>query len=391
MILRILFFLALLLFLPIWGIDRMSLRRRWRKYWRWALYLPNVVLFAALSYVAASESYTVEATYWKGLLLTWTLCIAIPEALVALLMLPGLFFRRRPRVRCFIHGFAYSAGAVGLAIMLYGFTLGYRQLVVKDFNYVSARLPKAFDGYRVVQFSDLHLGTFNGDTTVVRSIVDQINALDADLVVFTGDLVNTAGKELAPYTHLLGKIRARDGVMAVMGNHDYSHYYRWTTAADSLQDVEQFKQGVRSMGWRLLLNENAIVRRGADSIAVLGVENDGRPPFPALGDLDKAQAGLADHCFRLLLSHDPSHWLRRVVPETRIDLTLSGHTHGMQFRVGNFSPAVWFYPQWGGAYRQDDGRTLYVSLGVGEALLPFRFGAWPEVNRIVLRTADGNE
>lgn len=391
MILRILFFLGLLLFLPLWGIDRMSLRHHWKKPWRWALFLPNVALFAALAYVAAFESYTIEATYWKGLLLTWTLCIAIPEAEVALLMLPGFFFRRRPRVRRYIHGFAYAVGAVGLAITLYGFTLGYRQLVVKDFDYVSARLPQAFDGYRVVQFSDLHLGTFNGDTTVVRSIVDRINALDADLVVFTGDLVNTTGMELAPYTRLLGQIRARDGVMAVMGNHDYSHYYRWTTAADSLQDVKRFKEGVKSMSWRLLLNENEVVRRGADSIAVLGVENDGRPPFPALGDLDKAQEGLDDPCFRLLLSHDPSHWLRRVVPETRIDLTLSGHTHGMQFQIGSFSPAAWFYPQWGGAYRQDDGRTLYVSLGVGEALLPFRFGAWPEINQIVLRTADGCE
>ena len=136
----------------------------------------------------------------------------------------------------------------------------------------------------------------------------------------------------------------------------------------------------------MLLNENIVLRRGDDSIAVVGVENHGRPPFPALADLGRAQQGLAPGCFKVLLSHDPSHWRSKVLPDTNIDLTLSGHTHGMQFRLGSFSPASWFYPDWGGEYWSEGNRVLYVSLGVGQVLLPFRFGAWPEVNLIELKT-----
>ena len=138
------------------------------------------------------------------------------------------------------------------------------------------------------------------------------------------------------------------------------------------------------MGWRLLLNDNYILRRGNDSIAIVGVENDGNPPFPALGDLPKAQRGLQNSCFRILLSHDPTHWRRRVLPETRTPLMLAGHTHGMQLKIGSFSPSEWFYPEWGGPYYEGE-RALYVSLGAGEVLLPFRIGAWPEINLITLK------
>ena len=197
--------------------------------------------------------------------------------------------------------------------------------------------------------------------------------------------MNTTAQELAEFMPVFSRIQSRDGVVSVMGNHDYAHYYGWENPADSLKDVQLLECQQREMGWILLLNENLVMHRGNDSIAIVGVENDGRPPFPALGDLNKAQRGLLDNCFKVLLSHDPTHWRRSVLPETNIDLTLSGHTHGMQFQLGSFSPAAWFYPEWGGEYRQEDGRALYVSLGAGEALLPFRFGAWPEVNLITLK------
>lgn len=363
----------------------MSLCRLLGKKWCWALAVPNFVLFCLLLFMAIGESYTTEAMYWKGLVLTWTLCIAAPEAVVALLMLPKFACRKGSLLRRWIQGVAWVSGAVVLVLLLYGFTLGFKKIVVRDYSYASAKLPAAFDGYRIVQLSDMHLGTYNGDTEIVERLIDSVNACRPDLVVLTGDLVNTTAQEMEDFMAVFRRLKAPDGVMSVMGNHDYAHYYRWENPKDSVADVRLLERRQRELGWQLLLNEHRVLRRGLDSIAIVGVENDGLPPFPALGDLDRAQAGLQPGCFKVLLSHDPTHWLRRVVPETNIDLMLAGHTHGMQFKIGDFSPASWFYPQWGGEYRQEDGRALYVSLGTGQALLPFRLGAWPEINLIVLK------
>lgn len=385
MILRILPLMALLLFLPIFGIDRMSLRHHLHVAWRWVLAFPNILLFSALAKIAVNESYSTNAMYWKGLLLTWALCIGIPEAVTALFMLIGKFFQGGSRARHIVHGVSWVLGLVVFVSLVYGFTGGYKHIVVKNYTYASAKVPEEFDGYRIMQFTDIHVGTFNGRTEVVKSIVDTINSYQPDLVVFTGDLVNTLSRELDDYTDILNKFEARDGVLSIAGNHDYGCYFKWKSPVDSLLDLRRLHQMQKEMGWNLLLNENVVLHRGNDSIAIIGSENDGLPPFPMLGDLKKAQKGVSPDCFKVLLSHDPTHWKRRVLPETNIDLTLSGHTHGMQFKIGNFSPASFFYPEWGGEYRQENGRALYVSLGCGEALLPFRFGAWPEVNMITLK------
>ena len=183
---------------------------------------------------------------------------------------------------------------------------------------------------------------------------------------------------------LAGGLRARDGVVSILGNHDYMSYHDWPSEAARQANLAQLVRRQRDMGWRLLLNDNVVVRRGADSIAIVGVENDGLPPFPQRGDLTRAQRGVEQAGFKVLLSHDPTHWRRSVLSTTDIDLTLSGHTHGMQLKIGGFSPASWFYDEWGGFY-YDGGRALHVSLGAGEVLMPFRLGAWPEVNVITLR------
>ncbi len=385
MILRILVPLALLLLLPVWGIDRISLRRRFGRQARVLFALPNIVLLLALAGMAINESYTAAADVWKGRLLSFALCLIVPEVLTALLLLCSVPFNRiRPRLARGCRRAAWGVGAVMFALMVCGSTFGYRHIVVKPFDYADAEIPEAFDGYRIVQLSDLHLGTLRGHADVVRDIVDKVNAERPDLVVFTGDIVNYRADELDVFADELRRIRAKDGVVSVMGNHDYAQYFRWASSDDSLADIRHLQNVQRGMGWRLLLNENIVLRRGNDSLAVVGVENDGLPPFPALADLPKAQRGLREGCFKILLSHDPTHWRRSVVPDTDIRLTLSGHTHGMQFKLGGFSPASWFYPEWGGPYTE--GRqTLYVSLGTGEVLIPFRVGAWPEVNVITLR------
>lgn len=386
MILRILFFLAILLLLPAWGIDRTVLRNRCRRTVRFLFFLPNLLLLAGLTVMAVNENYTPEAAYLKGLLLTCVLCLAVPEALAALLLAVGRCFGlQHPSVRNAFGKLAAVTGLLCFGLLLYGFTIGYRQIVVKDFTYTDRKIPQAFSGYRIVQLSDLHLGTLHGHNDVVRRIVDSVNSCRPDLIVFTGDLVNYRAEELFEAEAELRRLKARDGIVSIMGNHDYMAYHRWGSEEERLQNIRLLQEHERAIGWNLLLNRHVLIRRGNDSIAVLGVENDGNPPFPALGDIPAATKGLGEECFKVLLSHDPSHWRRRVLPETDIPLMLAGHTHGMQFKVGSFSPAVWFYPEWGGAYTEK-GQTLYVSLGTGEVLLPFRLGAWPEINVIELQT-----
>ena len=220
------------------------------------------------------------------------------------------------------------------------------------------------------------------------------------MVVFTGDIVNYESAELDGYDQVLRQLKAKDGVYSILGNHDYDMYLRWGNEQEKQKDIERIKQKERSYGWRLLLNENSILHRGNDSIALMGSENDGLPPWPALGDLHKASQGLdgvearkkpgeatkkpQDHTFSILLTHDPTHWRRNVIPETNIDLTLSGHTHAGQFKLFGWSPVQNKYSEWSGVYTEGY-QVINVTDGVGNIMLPFRFGAWPELDIITLR------
>ena len=387
MILRILFLLIILLLLPVWGIDRLILKKSWKLLPRLLFCVPNLVLLLSLVVVAVNESYTLDAALLKGRLLTATLCLVIPETVIVLGLLCLYMLRKKEKLHRFLVRIVFLFGSVVFAMLLYGFTLGYQHIVVRESSYQSAAVPKSFDGYKIVQLTDFHLGTLHGHQSLVRTIVERVNALQPDLIVFTGDLVNYQAEELLEFEDILSAFQAPDGVISVMGNHDYMTYHKWSSEQERLSNVSLLQEHQRAIGWKLLLNEHTLIRKGDDSIAVLGVENDGRPPFPSLGDLSKAQEGLSSACFKILLSHDPSHWRRKVLPETDIPLMLSGHTHGMQFKIGSFSPAAWFYPEWGGTYTEE-GQTLQVSQGVGSVMLPFRLGAWPEIHLITLRSED---
>lgn len=272
-----------------------------------------------------------------------------------------------------------------LMILAYGYFIGSRQFVVNHQTYYFRDLPEEFDGYRILQFSDLHLGTFrHGHQRDVDSIVALINRQHCDAIMFAGDLICKSSEELAPYDSLLSQLRAPDGVYSVMGNHDYGTYNEFEYEVDRLIDVEALQEHEASYGWRLLLNDHVILHRANQRIAIVGVENDGIPPFPQLANLDKAMKGVNTDDFCVLLTHDPTHWKRSIVNQTSIQLTLSGHTHAGQFKVFGWSPCSLRYPEWSGTYTEGE-QILSVSDGIGNSIIPFRFGAWPEVNVITLR------
>lgn len=267
-------------------------------------------------------------------------------------------------------------------LMAYGFFFGWRHLIVRRATCVSPLLPKAFDGYKVLQLSDIHIGTYLRNRKFIDKLVRMVNEQHADLIVFTGDLVNVSAEEVIPFQHALSQIKAPDGVFSIMGNHDYCEYVPDPTkrTIEKNQTVLKYLEG--KIGWKLLLNEHVLIRRGGSEIALIGVENISRPPFPDYGDLKKAMMGLPRGMFKILLSHDPSHWRRGVLRQTDIALTLSGHTHAGQMRVGRLSPSKAAYQEWGGKY-VEGGSMLYVSTGIG-GTVPFRLGAWPEINVITL-------
>lgn len=274
--------------------------------------------------------------------------------------------------------------ALAVLTLLYGFFFGWRRIVVRTTECRNGNLPKEFDGYRILQLSDIHVGTFLQSTSFIRKIVRVANAQKADVIVFTGDLVNVSATELLPFLTIFDKLSARDGVYSVMGNHDYCEYGHDHSERNVERNQHVLVYLEEKMGWHMLMNEHVMLQRNGAEIALIGVENIGRPPFKAHGNLKKAMVGLTSPCFKVLLSHDPTHWRRGVLHQTDIQLTLSGHTHAGQFKLGKFSPAKWAYNEWGGKY-VEDGRMLYVSLGIG-GTVPFRLGAWPEINVITLRS-----
>lgn len=266
----------------------------------------------------------------------------------------------------------------------YGYFVGFEQLEIREIEYACSDLPEAFDGYRIVHFSDAHIGTYTGSRQwLLQRAVDTINALRPDIVLFTGDLQNVYPDELDVQVPILSQLKAHDGVMSVLGNHDYA-VYQDCDESQKQRNNKHTIQSERKMGWTLLLNENRIIRRDSDSIVVAGMENWGKMKrMPRRGDVKKSLTGISDSAFVVMMQHDPTCWREKILPECKAQLTLSGHTHGGQVSLLGLSPASLSYDEWGGVYEQD-GRTLMVSTGLG-ALIPFRLGMPGEIVVITLR------
>ena len=347
-----------------------------------------LALLSPLTLVMCVVSGAVMTDDWLFLAAAFVLCLVyVPLLLFAVIYWVLVFPLRRLGGwrRAMTAGASATALAMAAAI-IYGAAVGVRRIEVKRVVVESSRLPKAFDGMRIVQISDLHLGSLQHYPGVVSDMVESVNHLRPDIVCFTGDLVNSRSAEAWPFIGELAKLRARYGVFAVMGNHDYGHYNReWRTEAEREADVDRLQSYEAQMGWTMLNNAHTVIRAaGGDSIVVAGVENWGERQFGQQGRLSEALAGAEGEAYTLLLSHNPHHWRAEVLPDSSVDLMLAGHTHAMQLEILGFSPSELFYPEWSGLYREGE-RALYVNVGLGFVGYPIRIGARPEVTLIELK------
>ena len=311
----------------------------------------------------------------------------IPQALYSFLKRVPEQTQFIPSRRKIISQIALGLASIPFASLLYGMYRGKYNYKVLSYNLEFEDLPDAFDGFKITQISDIHSGSFDNQTKVQYG-VDLVNQQKSDLVLFTGDLVNNRADEIKPWIKIFNKIKAEFGVFSILGNHDYGDYMRWESPAAKRKNMEDLYDAHNEMGWDLLLNESRFIEKDGERLAIIGVENWGSG-FKKAGDLNKALNKVSEKDFKILLTHDPSHWEAQVIPHPfKIHLTLSGHTHGMQFGIEipgiiKWSPAKWRYKQWAGLYGENK-QYLNVNRGFGYLAYPGRVGMWPEVSVITL-------
>ena len=292
-----------------------------------------------------------------------------------------------PERRKFIRQTGLTLAAIPFVSMLYGITKGKYNFKVNNVKLKLKNLPKSFDGFKIVQISDIHAGSFDSEKAILEGI-DLVNQQHPDVILFTGDLVNNDSMEIIPFLDDFKKLEAKHGVYSVLGNHDYGDYKKWDSEQAKIENMELLYDYQNRMNFKLLNNANSVITKNEESIGIVGVENWGNKPFPQRGDLDEAIKGLEDIPFKVLMSHDPTHWMKKVIPhKSHFDLTLSGHTHGMQFGIEipgfKWSPIEYIYPQWADLY-QKSGEYLYVNRGFGFLGFPGRAGIMPEITVIEL-------
>jgi predicted MPP superfamily phosphohydrolase len=365
----------------------------------------SVLLLLSFIYQVSSGDSSRTMTPWRMYTFGMVIAIFFPKLMLVLIMFTEDIVRLVvggvtklggisdsfyiPSRRKFISAIALGLAAIPFSSLLYGMYRGKYNYKVLSYTLEFDDLPDAFDGYRITQISDVHSGSFDNEEKVAYGI-DLVNNQNSDLIVFTGDLVNNVADEMIPWKDMFAKLNAKDGIYSVLGNHDYGDYASWSSQEEKEQNLESLKSIQKEMGWDLLLNENRSIERNGESIKLVGVENWGAGGFKKAGDLDRACEGVANHEFKVLLSHDPSHWQQQVKADERhFHLTLSGHTHGMQFGIEipgfiKWSPVKYRYENWAGIY-EEFGRYINVNRGFGFIGYPGRVGIWPEVTVIELK------
>ena len=372
---------------------------RWVEWLFWLITIGVVIHLLYHWFCRGKVVWSAPQQYAVAGLLTWLiicLFVTLPLLLEDITRLIKAIFRKptnAPRIpsrRKFVSTLGWGLAAIPFASILYSIFKGKYNYKVWKYTLYFDNLPKAFDGYRITQISDIHCGSFD-NYEKIRYGVDLINSQKSDVILFTGDLVNNLANEVHNWKSLFATLQAPDGVFSIMGNHDYGDYSSWETSEAKQQNLEHLFQLQKQMGWQLLLNEHCYLERNGEKIALIGVENWGHGRFSKYGDLNKAMEGINTEDFKILMSHDPTHWQEVVLPENKdIQLTLSGHTHGMQCGIEipgwlKWSPSQYIYKYWGGMY-EEGGKYLNVNRGFGYHAFPGRLGVWPEITVIELKT-----
>lgn len=365
---------SILLFLSLIIIPDLYIGIRYLRHTKWWVQLlwyiqGTALLFATIKLAREPDFVPDDMTKLNIYLFVFGL-IAVPKAVFSLCSLCGK-----------------KGWKVGLAlvpilwiILVWGSFVGNNKLEVKHVEIAFSDLPSSFDGYRIVHFSDLHLGSIK--ESLLKEVVDSINAQKADMIAFTGDIQNKNPSEIEPFMPLLSTLKATDGVFSVMGNHDYALYQKLDPYLAARNEETTISHQM-DMKWQMLNNTHRIVRRDSDLVVIAGMENDGEGRFPQKGNINYALWGIDRQQFVIILEHDPSSWRRKILPHSHTQLTLSGHTHGMQFEIFGWAPIAFVTKEYDGLYHIGP-RQLYVSKGVG-GVVPFRVGASPEIVVITLR------
>jgi len=354
----------------------------------WLVDLALVVGFASLIGQRKANRPPGDAIAW---LMGAILLIFIPKIFaLPVLLLEDItrVFRHFPPHSIWVSELALFIAAFVFVSLLYGMTGGRHRYKVHRLTLKFDDLPEAFDGFTITQLSDIHAGSFSSRKGVEKGVA-LVNKQNSDLLLFTGDLVNNKASEMDPWISTFAKLKARFGKYSVLGNHDYGDYMRWESESAQAANLAQLKKVHQEIGFKLLLNGSAQITKNGSTIALIGVENWGKGGFHKYGSLTKAAANVPDEEFKILMSHDPSHWEAKTLEHSKhINLSLAGHTHGMQFGIELFgfqwSPVKYVYPQWAGLYERN-GKYLYVNRGFGFLGFKGRLGIWPEITVITLK------
>lgn len=390
MIARIFILIILATLLPDIYLYRRYIRRRvdmsaWLHLLWW---LPGAVMIAVTVGYAMIDNFAPDNLTLFNVYLFMLGLIVLPKLLFVLSSLVGRLVRRVCGGRRNWGNYAGLLLVLGELYVLFGGSMiGNDRLKVQHVTILFDDLPEAFDGYRIVQFSDAHLGSMRSE--LLERAVDGMNSLAPDMIVFTGDMQNMRPQELPRHSAVLSRLHATDGVFSVLGNHDYTQYVPKLPLAQKARNQRLTCDFQRSLGWNLLLNDRRVIHRGQDSIVIAGEENDGRPPFPQKANLRRTLDGVEAGAFVVMLQHDPSAWRRSILPKSRVQLTLSGHTHGGQISLFGVRPTQLVGKEDAGLYREGN-RALYVSTGLG-GFVPFRFHMDPEIVEITLKRSSGSQ
>ena len=390
-----LFIAAIFLFLEVYIFQ--AIRTLTDNFWvRLSYIILSLAVYGVFAYEVSHFQRSDRSTERAQITISLFLIFILPKIFIVLFLLVDDIFRTGgylvgltkptenffPERRKFLSLMGLGLGGVLSALFIDGITFGKYRHTVRRVKVKFANLPKSFKGYKIIQISDVHSGSFS-DPSKLQHAIDLINEQNPDLVLFTGDMVNNVADEFKPFIPLFSKIKAKDGKFAVLGNHDYGDYVKWNSKDEQNKNLEALIDYQRQAGFDMLRNENRIIEKNGENIYILGVENWGLKPFPQYGDIDKALENVPQSATKILMSHDPTHFDYVVKKHPKdIHLTLSGHTHGMQFGLDlkniKWSPVQYRYPKWADLY-ESEGKMLYVNRGFGVLGYPGRVGVLPEI------------